>query len=167
MTQSLVSWKEEPTKDETWGDLLKPVDEEEAYAFHRAAIEQEKQAAESDLYTVSETELLARWQKEAQKLEAAELPAKQIDAVHQFLVECPEFVTCPKNQQRIDQYFTVAKLDGSSPDHFIQAYKALASRGLVVVDELKRPRQPRKQITEQDLYEMPLEALEEMARGQK
>lgn len=171
MSDDLITWPSEPTKDETWGEVLSAIDENEIHAYNRAALaaaEEEKQrAVKDDLYTMSESELLARWQKEAQKLEAVTLEQKQVDAVHRFIHATPELVLNPKNQQRIDMYLKAAKLDASDPSHFDAAYKALSARNLLDVDESKRVRKPYERLSEQDLYNMPESELEELARGQR
>jgi hypothetical protein len=164
MSNDLVTWKQEPTTDETWAEILGTINEDEIHAYNRAPAEAQKQTTESDLYTIGESELLARWQKEAQKLEAKSLLEKRAEAARQFMVEAPEVVDSEKNGERLGQYFQAAGLSGDDPDHFHAAYKALASRDLIQINEDKRPRQPRKHLTEQSMYEMPLEDLEDLAR---
>ncbi len=165
MSNDLITWNEEPAREETWTEILGTINEDEARAFHRTAVEEaQKQAAETDLYKVSESELLERWQKEAQKLEAVTLEQRQIDAVHRFLKATPEFVCNPRNQQRIDKYLTAAGLDASDPSHFDAAYKALSARNLLEIDESKRVRAPYQRYTEADLQNMDLDQLEELAR---
>jgi hypothetical protein len=159
-----IDWEEEPAPaNDLWDG---PIDMDEVYAHNNAARKAfEEECSRPDPYSGKSTaQIIREHEQKLAEQEAAALPAKQIDSVHQFLVEHPEFVCTPKNQQRIDQYFAAAVLNGSSPDHFVQAYRALASRGLMIVDESKRPRTPRKQLTNDDLYEMPLEKLEELAR---
>jgi hypothetical protein len=165
MSNDLITWKEEPAASETWDDILGTVNEDEAYAYHRAAvIEAQKQASESELYTVSESELLERWQKAANDLEAATLEQKQIDTVHRFIQATPELQLNLKNQRRIDAYLKVAKLDASDPSHFDQAYRALAARNLLDLDESKRVREPFVRHTPEQLETMPLEKIEALAR---
>jgi len=148
----------DPSANETWDDILKPIDEAEVHAYNRAAAEEaRKQAAESDLYTITEAELLNRWKADAEKSEAAELAKKREEAARQFMVEAPEVVDSVKNGERLGQYFQAAGLRGDDPDHFHAAYKALASRGLIQINEDQRPRTPRQKLNERDLYEMPLE----------
>jgi hypothetical protein len=164
MTDSLITWKEETPEAETWAELT-AIDENELHAFNRTAAEEAKRQAEaSDLYTIPESELLGRWQQEAQKLEAVTLEQKQVDAVHRFLQATPEFVCNSKNQQRIDAYLKVAKLDASDPTHFDQAYRALSARNLLDVDESKRVRVPYQRHTEEDLERMDIAELERLAR---
>ena len=166
MSNDLITWKQEEPAAETWTEILGTVNEDEAHAYHRAAVEEaQQQTAENDLYKVSETELLERWQKESQKLEAATLEQRQVDAVHRFIQATPELVLCPKNQQRIDAYLKVAKLDATSPNHFDEAYRALTSRNLLDLDESKRSRKPFVRHTQEELEAMPIEELEELARG--
>ena len=166
MSNDLVTWEQEPDKNESWGEVLNPIDENEVYAYNRAALEQQKQAAESDLYSVSEAELLKRWQEDARKLEAVTLAEKQVDAVHRFITATPELVLNQKTMTRIDAYLKTAGLDASDPSHFDQAYRALAGRRLLDIDENKRVRKPYQRLSEQDLYNMPEAELEELARGQ-
>ncbi len=169
-SDSLISWRQEPPKPaETWADVIGVDNEAETYAYNLAAAEAEKARLEAEaaarLDDLSDTELLEKWQRAAAEEAAKTLPARQEEAARQFIVEAPEFALTPRNQWLVDEYFRTAKLDASSPDHFHQAYRALASRGLIQVDESKRPRAPRPKFNEKDLYEMPLDQLQEMAEG--
>jgi uncharacterized protein (DUF2461 family) len=75
--------------------------------------------------------------------------------------------TIKSNTDKIDAYLQAANLNATSPDHFHQAYKGLSARGLLQIDESKRVRTPRKQITQNDLYEMPLDELRSRANQQR
>jgi hypothetical protein len=163
MSQDLITWKEETPEAETWAELT-AIDENEFHAFNRAAAEEAKKQAEaSDLYAIPESELLERWQKEAQKLESVTLNEARAEAARQFMTEAPEVADTVQNGERLGQYFQAAGLRGDSPDDFHKAYRALASRGLIAVDEDKRPRQPRKHLG-QDPYDLPISELEDLAR---
>src|SRR5438552_289160 len=141
MSNDLITWKQEEPAAETWTEILGTVNEDEARNYHRTAVEEaQKQAEETDLYKIGEAELLKRWQKEAQKLEAKSLLEQRAEAARQFMVEAPEVVDSEKNGERLGQYFQAAGLRGDDPDHFHAAYKALASRGLIQINEDKRPR---------------------------
>jgi hypothetical protein len=94
------------------------------------------------------------------------IAARQEEAAKQFIAERPDFVCNPTNQRRIDQYFTARGLDATDPNHFHEAANALASRKLLKLDESKIKRSPRKQYSEADLGNMPLDQLEALARGQ-
>src|SRR5947209_58643 len=147
MTDPLISWKQEPAKpEESIFDILKTDNESETYAYNRAAIEQKKEriAAEeaARLDNLSDSELMAQWQEAAAVEEAKTLPARQVDAVMRFVAATPELVLNPKNQSRIDAYLKVAKLDATDPSHFDAAYRALAARKLLDLDETKRVREP-------------------------
>ena len=164
----LIDWKEDlPAVTETWNDIIGVENPEDTYACNQAAIEQEKAriAAENELRDLSDAELMKQWEKAAKEHEAATLPQRQIDAVHRFIQATPELVLCPKNQQRIDAYLKVAKLDATSPNHFDEAYRALTSRNLLDLDESKRSRKPFVRHTQEELEAMPIEELEELARG--
>ena len=169
MSNDLITWKEENPADEGWSDILGTINEDEVHAYNRAALEQQQEAqreAESNLYTIPESELLARWQKDAEKLEAVTLEQKQVDAVHRFITATPELVLNQKTMTRIDAYLKAAGLDASDPSHFDAAYKSLAARKLIDIDESKRVRAPYQRLSEQDLYNMPEAELEELAREQ-
>src|SRR5690349_5306689 len=118
MTNDLIDWKQDlPEITETLSEIVGAENEAETLAYHRASIEQEKAriAAENELRDLSDAELMKQWEKAAREYEAATLPQRQIDAVHRFIAATPELVLNPKNQQRIDAYLKVAKLDASDP----------------------------------------------------
>src|SRR5438477_409953 len=127
MTDPLISWKQEPAQpEESLFDILKTDNESETYAYHRAALEQEKErlAAEeaARLDNLSDSELMAQWKEAATAEEAKTLSARQVDAVMRFVQATPELILNPKNQSRIDTYLKVAKLDATKPEHFDTAY---------------------------------------------
>jgi hypothetical protein len=168
MSNDLIDWKEDlPTNTETLAEIVGVENPEETYTHHRAALEAEQAriAAENELRDLSDADLLKQWEKAAREYEAATLPQRQIDAVHRFIAATPELVLNPKNQQRIDAYLKVAKLDATDPRHFDQAYRALTSRNLLDLDESKRVRKPFVRHTPEELEAMPIEKLEELARG--
>jgi hypothetical protein len=167
MSNDLITWEQEPaTPAETWTDILGADNDAETFAYNKAAHEREQAriAAENELNSLSDKDLLAQWEKAAKKYEAETLPQRQVDAVHRFIQATPELVLNPKNQQRIDAYLKAAKLDASDPSHFDAAYKALSARNLLDLDESKRVREPFVRHTAADLENMPLEQLEELAR---
>jgi hypothetical protein len=157
-----IDWKDEPVPTEDWGG---PINEADVHAYNRDAKKAfEAELAAEDKYAgKNAAQIIEEYKKELAEQETAAIPQRQIDAVYQFLVEEPTFVPTPRNQQRIDQYFEAAGLNATDPDHFHQAFRALSSRGLLTVDPSKKPRQPRKQFTDADLYEMPLADLEALA----
>jgi hypothetical protein len=165
MSDTLVTWPNEPDKNESWAEILGADNDAELHAYNRAAAEEaQKQAADPDLYTISEAELLKRWKVEAEKLESVTLNEARAEAARQFMTEAPEVADTVQNGERLGQYFQAAGLRGDSPDDFHRAYKALASRGLIAIEEDRRPRTPRKHLG-QDPYELPMAELEALARG--
>jgi len=62
-----------------------------------------------------------------------------------------------------NHYLEASGLDGSDVSHYDQAYAALAQRGLIQVDRSRIPVRPRTQLTEDQLYSMPLEQLKDLA----
>ncbi len=145
------------------------VSEEKMLAYRLECLAQEKsereqqQALEEHFSGKNADQIRDEYEQKLAEEAKAALPEKQIQAVHQFLVDHPEFVCSPLNQRRIDQYFEAAGLDGSSPEHFSRAFTALQSRGLVAVNEYRRPRQPRRPVSTRDLYDMPIEELRSRA----
>jgi hypothetical protein len=163
----------------TWNDTPAPVQEDYADVSEDAKIRyniaanedkmreiEQQKALDEQFANMNAEQVRAAWEIEAAKETARTLPARQAEAARQFICESPEFVLSPRNQDYMDKYFQVAKLDASDPDHFHQAYRALASRGLIQVDENRRPRTPRKQLTQADLEAMPIEQLRELADQQ-
>jgi len=165
MSNDLVTWKQEAPASESWAEILGADNEADIHAYNRRAAEEvQKQAEETDLYKIDEAELLKRWQEESKKLEAVTLLDRRAEAARQFMVEAPEVADTEENGRRLGQYFQAAGLAGDDPDHFHAAYRVLAGRRLIQIDEDKRPRQPRNHLTEESLYEIPLEDLETLAR---
>src|SRR5262249_27692769 len=102
----------------------------------------------------------------AEKSEAAENARNnqnlQYACARQFCADHVEYCQTPRNAERIARYLEASGLDGSDVSHYDQAYAALAQRGLVQVDRSKIPVRPRTQLSEQDLYDMPMERLREL-----
>jgi hypothetical protein len=169
MSNDLIDWKEDlPTTTETLSEIVGVENPEETYSHHRAALEAEQAriAAENELRDLSDADLMKQWEKAAKEHEAATLPQRQVDAVHRFIAATPELKLNSKNQQRIDAYLKVAKLDASDPGHFDQAYRALSARNLLDIDESKRVREPYKRYSQEELESMDIAQLEELARRQ-
>jgi hypothetical protein len=165
MSDTLMTWPTEPDQNESWADILGADDDGAMYEYNkRAAEEAQKQAEETDLYKVSEAELLKRWKEEAEKLESVTLNEARAEAARQLMVECPEIVDSERNGIRLGQYLQAAGLRGDNVDDFHQAYRALASRKLIEINEDRRPRAPRPHIGK-DPYDLPMEELESLARG--
>jgi hypothetical protein len=164
-----MSWNEAELKPDTpyqpWDDAA----DVSAEAIGRYNVEQkalfEAELALEDKFAGKSAEQIQKeYEQKLAEQERATIPQRQIQAVHQFIVETPELVLNPKNQSRIDAYLKVAKLDATDPEHFTTAYRALASRNLLDIDESKRPRTPRARYSQDDLYEMPMAELERLAR---
>jgi hypothetical protein len=169
MNDDLIDWKQDlPSKNETWDDILGSENESETHAYNVAVqkAQDEKTALRKSAEQLSDSELLDQWGKAAKKLEAANLEQRQVDAALRFVAATPELVLNAKAMSRIDAYFKVAKLDASDPSHFDQAYRALAARKLVDIDESKRVREPFQRYTQEDLETMPIEQLRELAEAQ-
>lgn len=170
MSNDLITWEQETVASaETLAEIVGVEDEAATYTHHKAALEQERARidAEAELYSLSDKELREQWEKAVAQYEAMTLPQRQIDAVHRFVRATPELVLNPKNQRRIDAYLKAAKLDATDPEHFDQAYRALSARNLLEIDESKRVREPYQRHTVEDLENMPLDQLEELARGSR
>jgi hypothetical protein len=117
-----------------------------------------------DSLTTDQIEQLARRSFAAH--EQKNVGAMQLEASKQFLADRVDFVQNPVNAKRMESYFAARGLDATSVTHFHEAANALASRGLLKLDESKIKRAPRKQYSEADLENMPLDQLEALARGQ-
>lgn len=157
--------------------VIEPVDdtdisENAVIKYRLEMVEEEKKAREAaqelekQFAGKSADQIRAEWQQQQHAEQEAALPARREEAIRQFLLEAPEVVNSERNGQRIGEYFRAVGLRGDSPDQFHQAYRALASRGLIKVDEDKRPRQPRKQLTQADLETMPLDQLKALANAE-
>lgn len=168
----LIFWEQEPAVPaDSWGDLLteNKITEDDMWKHNIAAIAEERNriAAENEIAEMSDKQLREQWERAVAEQERATLPARQVDAVHRFIQATPELMLTPRNQRKIDKYLTAAGLDASDPSHFDAAYKALSARKLLDIDESKRLRTPYQRHTPADLESMPLEQLEELARGQR
>jgi hypothetical protein len=146
------------------------ITEESTYAYNRWHLDQRRQqiAAESKgqerLDAMTPEEIKAEWQQAMAQEEAGKRPEREYWAARQFMAERPDYVANPKNGQRIEEYIKAAKLDSTNPDHIHQAAKALESRGLLQTDPSKVEVKPRTRHSEEELYAMPWNELEKLAR---
>jgi hypothetical protein len=164
----LITWSPEPAAEDEWS-LVGALNDDETYACHiahqealEAELRRERELSEK-LDGLNAGQILQLYEKELAQQAKRSIPQQQEEAVRQFICEAPEFLLSKQNTDRVDQYFKASGLDATSPDHFHQAYKALSARGLIQTDESKRPRTPRKRITQEDLETMPLDQLAALA----
>jgi hypothetical protein len=139
------------------------ISEESSYAYNRWRVEQqrlqiaEEAKAQERFDGMSLDQITAEYRQKVAEEEAAKRP-------QQFMSERPDYVACPANGNRIEQYIEAARLDSTNPDHVHQAARALESRGLLKLDPSKIEVRPRQKYSEEDLYEMPFDQLEKLAR---
>jgi len=140
-----MSWNEDELKPnkpyQPWDDAA---DVSEA-AMHRYNIAQKEirdaELALEDVFAgKSAEEIEAEYKQKLAEQETATLPARREEAARQFMIEAPEVVDSVRNGERIGQYLRAAGLRGDNPDDFHAAYKTLASRGLIQINEDRRPR---------------------------
>jgi hypothetical protein len=146
------------------------VTEESSYAYNRWQAEQRRQqiaagAKDQERFdNMTLEEITNEWRQGVAAEEERKRPEREYWAARQVMAERPDYIPTPKNGQRIEEYVKAAKLDSTNPDHLHQAIKALESRGLLQLDPNKIPVAPREQYTEEQLYSMPWDDLEKLAR---
>jgi hypothetical protein len=164
----LITWAPESAEDDPWS-LSEAIDDQKVYEYniaHKKALEALRGMPPNPIDSLNAAEIKELYERSLAEQEQRRVPKAQEDAVRQFIVEAPEFVLSKQNTERVDQYFKAAGLNATSPDHFHQAYQALSARCLLQIDESKRPRTPRKRVTQNELETMPLEQLAELANAQ-
>ena len=127
---------------------------------------QTNNVAVDPLEKLSDAELLAQWQAEADKITQADRDQKAFDAARQFVAECPAYVESEYNATRIDT-FVKAKYGKNhipSVDELHEVFNALANRGLLQTKVV--PRSPRPVMTDSQLEAMSLDELEQLVRDE-
>jgi hypothetical protein len=137
--------------------------ERAGYAYHQAVAAVENAEVVDPLESLSDEELLKRWQQAAQKELRKRHEESSYEAARQFVAEEGRYVESDKNAQRMSQYLEAAIGKDATPsvDDLHSAFAALNRRKLLEVREL--PREPRPVLTDDDLYTMPLEDLVDLA----
>jgi len=158
-------------KDFIEGDwTVDDITEESMYAYNRWRVEQRKAmikgeaAVQERFETMTADEIKAEWQEAIAADEAAKRPEREYWTARTFMAERPDYLPTPRNGQRIEEYIKAAKMDSTNVDHIHTAAKALEARGLLQLDPSKIEVKPRVRHTEEDMYSMPFDKLEKLAR---
>jgi hypothetical protein len=146
------------------------ITEESTYAYNRWRVAQrraqiqEETAAQARFEGMSAEDIADEYRQKLAEEAAAKRPEKEYWAAREFMAERPDYVASPRNGKRIEEYLAAAKLDSTNVDHIHQAAKALESRGLLQIDPSKIEVKPRTVVSEDALYDMPMDQLEKLAR---
>jgi hypothetical protein len=137
-------------------------------AYNRFALEQEAIARQKALDEqvdprLSPDEIKALFEQEQAQQREVDGQRSQYDNARTFVAECPTYIMSDANSRKMVQFMDAAGLDGSSVDHFHRAYAKLAEAGVLRVKEA--PAQPREQFTEAELYNLPMDQLEDLVRN--
>ena len=137
--------------------------EQAGYVYHQAVAAAKNAEVIDPLENLSDEELLAQWQKEAQKELTKRREEASFEAARTFLAEEPRYVSTPENTKRmVAQLETMIGKDTTpTPDDLHAAFDVLNRRRQLAVHDL--PREPRPVLSDADLYEMPLDDLRELA----
>jgi hypothetical protein len=131
------------------------VTEESTYAYNRWRVAQqraqiqEETAAQARFEGMAAEDIATEYRHKMAEEEAAKRPEREYWAARQFMAERPDYVVNPRNGKRI---------------HIHQAAKDLESRGLLQIDPSKIEVKPRTMVSEDALYDMPMDQLEKLAR---
>jgi hypothetical protein len=167
----LVPWQTRKESPEAVKNLPAPTAEPEvsdarSAEYTRWALEQSELARQREIetqvdptLTADEVRVLYERELAAEAARTAEQRAYQ--SARTFTAECETYVQTPTNAKRIADWLEAAGLDGTSTDHYHRAYAELSAAGLLRVKPA--PAQPRRAVTPQDLYTMPLEELRRLA----
>jgi hypothetical protein len=145
------------------------ITEESTYAYNRWRVAQrraqiqEETAAQARFENMSADDVAAEYRQKLAEEEAANRPQREYWAARQFLSERPDYVVSPRNAKRMEEYMHAAKLDTTDPDAIHKAAKALEDRGLLQLDLNKIPVAPRTHLSEEEMYQLPMEELERRA----
>ena len=139
--------------------------EQAGYEYQRAAEAAKNAQVVNPLEDLSDDELMRRWQEAARKELAKRREQDSFDAARQFVSERPEYIESQKNAKLIEQYLGERLAADETPtvDHIHEAFDALSKRGLLEVRVL--PREPRPVLSNDDLYNIDLDELADLARN--
>jgi hypothetical protein len=169
---NLVPWRTRTTTPDAVRDLPKPpagpeVSDAKTLEYRLWAIEQAEIARQQEIENRIDPTLTADEVKSLYELELAKenertFSQRQFSNARTFLAENPQYIPDPSNAKKMEKYLEAAGLDGTSVDHYHQAFSELAAAGAIRVRQAPLPA-PRREVTAQDLYSMPLEDLKRLA----
>jgi hypothetical protein len=169
---NLVPWLTRTKTPDAVRNLPKPTAEPEVSDARSAeyniwALEQAELARQRELEaqidpSLTPDEIKALYEAELVKENAHALEERQANNGRQFRSECPAFIPTPANADRMAKYMEARGFDGSSPDHFWQAFSELKAAGKMKTNPAPMPT-PRQSYTEADLYSMDINELRELA----
>lgn len=146
------------------GEISESATEEWNQSQHlkTAMREQAATATESPLDKLSAEQIRELWMKSSAAEEKRNAEARVNEACQTFLAEETRYIANPRNAARVNAYLEARYGDSpATADRLHEAFTALNERGLLQVRP--QPAQPRKRISEQDMENMPLEQLRELA----
>jgi hypothetical protein len=127
----------------------------------KALEQQREQAANEPDEKMTPDQIKAEVDKQQASTAITNEQERQYRAARTFTVEEPEYVVDQKNAKRMAAWLEAAGLPGNSVDDYHKAFAALKAEGLLKVNVL--PPQPRVELTERDLENMPIDQLRELA----
>jgi non-ribosomal peptide synthetase component F len=142
------------------------VSDERSAEYSRWALEQSELARQKELEAqidpaLNAEEIRVLYEQELAAENARTAEQRAYESARTFTAECGTYIQTPQNAKRIADWLEAAGLDGTSTDHYHKAYGELSAAGLLRVKPT--PAQPRRALTPQDLYSMPLEDLRKLA----
>jgi hypothetical protein len=142
------------------------VSDERSAEYSRWALEQSELARQKELEAqidpaLNAEEIRVLYEQELAAENARTSEQRALESARTFVAECPTYVTCEANARKVATWLENRGYDGTNPSQYWEAYNALAAAN--VIKTRPAPAQPRRALTPQDLYSMPLEDLRKLA----
>ena len=172
--QDLRPWAHRDSTPAILKTLPKPAREEFDFTdegtakYNREALEQAEVERQREIDSqidprLTPDEIAALYHAEVAKQAEVDAQQTQYDAARTFTAECGQYISTPENAKRMASWLEARGYDGSSADQYHEAFAALNTAGVLRVNPPAA--QPRESFTDADLYSMPMERLENLARN--